>query len=80
MLRLESAPESVVAFVPPLAIGSVPVTPVVRGRPVALVSTPEAGVPRAGVVRVGLVRVLLVRVSVVLRPTNVSVAAGTESV
>jgi hypothetical protein len=42
-----------VAFVPPFAIGSVPVTPVVKGKPVALVSTPEAGVPRAGVTSVG---------------------------
>jgi len=31
----------------------VPVTPVVRGRPVTFVITPEAGVPRAGVTRVG---------------------------
>ena len=41
--------------VPPLATGSVPVTPVVSGNPVALVSTPDAGVPKAGVVRVGAV-------------------------
>jgi hypothetical protein len=40
-----------------LATGRVPVTPVVRGKPVQLVSTPLAGVPRAGVVKVGLVRV-----------------------
>jgi hypothetical protein len=38
---------SVVAPVPPLATGSVPVTPVVRGRPVALVRVPEDGVPKA---------------------------------
>ena len=35
-----------VAFVPPLAIGKVPVTPVVKGKPVALVSVPLDGVPR----------------------------------
>jgi hypothetical protein len=40
----------------------VPVTPVLKGKPVTLVIKPEAGVPNAGVVRVGLVRVLLVRV------------------
>lgn len=36
-----------------LATGRLPVTPVVRGNPVALVRTPEAGVPRAGVTNVG---------------------------
>jgi hypothetical protein len=40
--------------VPPLATGKVPVTPVVSGRPVKLVATPEAGVPNAGVTNVGL--------------------------
>ena len=44
---------SVVAPVPPLATGRVPVTPVVKGRPVALVITPDAGVPNAGVIKVG---------------------------
>jgi hypothetical protein len=39
--------------VPPLATGSVPVTPVDRGSPVTFVSVPEAGVPRAGVTSVG---------------------------
>jgi hypothetical protein len=33
----------------------VPVTPVVRGRPVKLVATPDDGVPKAGVTKVGLV-------------------------
>ena len=33
--------------VPPLATGSVPVTPVVKGSPVAFVSVADAGVPRA---------------------------------
>jgi hypothetical protein len=39
--------------VPPLATGRVPVTPVVRGRPVAFVKTAVDGVPRAGVTNVG---------------------------
>jgi len=43
----------VVAPVPPLAIGSVPVTPVVRGKPVRLVATPLVGVPSKGVTKVG---------------------------
>jgi hypothetical protein len=47
-------PVEVVTPVPPLATGSVPVTPVVSGRPVALVRTPEDGVPNAGVISVGL--------------------------
>ena len=46
---------AVVAAEPPLAMGSVPVTPVVRGRPVAFVSVPEVGVPKIGVTSVGLV-------------------------
>ena len=41
------------AFVPPFAIGKVPVTPVVKGNPVALVNVPLEGVPRAGVTNVG---------------------------
>jgi hypothetical protein len=45
---------AVVKPVPPLATGSVPVTPVVKGRPVALVKTIAEGVPSAGVVKVGL--------------------------
>jgi hypothetical protein len=42
-----------VRFVPPLAVGKVPVTPVVRGRPVKLVATPDVGVPNKGVTNVG---------------------------
>jgi hypothetical protein len=45
----------VAAPVPPLATGKVPVTPVVRGKPVALVSVTEVGVPSIGVTSVGLV-------------------------
>lgn len=44
-----------VAFVPPFAIGSVPVTPVVKGKPVALVKVADVGVPKIGVTNVGLV-------------------------
>jgi len=38
---------------PALAVGSIPVTPVVRGKPVVLVSTPAEGVPILGVTKVG---------------------------
>ena len=62
-----TVPVEDVTPVPPLATGKVPVTPVVIGRPVQLVNTPEAGVPRAGVTRVGevLKTVLPVPVEVV---------------
>jgi hypothetical protein len=43
----------VAVAVPPLAIGRIPVTPVVNGSPVAFVKVPDAGVPRAGVTSVG---------------------------
>jgi len=71
------ASAAVAAFVPPLAIGRTPVTPVVRGRPVALVKTPDAGVPRAGAVIVaelivGLVSVLFVNVCVAVVETIVA--------
>ena len=62
-------PVEVVTPVPPFATGKVPVTPVVKGKPVTFVIVPDAGVPRAGVVRVGLVSVLLVSVS---DPANVA--------
>jgi hypothetical protein len=42
-----------VRLVPPLAVGKVPVTPVVRGRPVALVNVALVGVPNTGVTNVG---------------------------
>ncbi len=51
--RAVKASAAVVEPVPPLAIGKVPVTPVVNGKPVALVNTPDAGVPKAGEVKVG---------------------------
>jgi hypothetical protein len=43
----------VVTPVPPLSTGRIPVTPVVKGRPVRLVATPEVGVPSKGVTSVG---------------------------
>ena len=45
----------VFAPVPPLATGKVPVTPVVNGRPVALVNAAYEGVPILGVTKAGLV-------------------------
>ena len=48
-------PVEVVTPVPPLATGSVPVMPVVRGKPVALVNVTDVGVPKTGVTSVGLV-------------------------
>lgn len=42
-----NAPVAVVSPVPPLATGKVPVTPVERGNPVALVSVADEGVPNA---------------------------------
>jgi len=41
-------------LVPPLATGRIPVTPVVSGNPVQLVSVPLVGVPSSGVTSVGL--------------------------
>ena len=41
------AEPTVVRFVPPLAIGKALVTPVVKGKPVALVNVADAGVPSA---------------------------------
>ena len=43
----EPVPVEVVTPVPPLATGSVPVTPVDKGSPVALVRTTADGVPNA---------------------------------
>ena len=55
---------NVVEPVPPLPTGSVPVTPVVNGRPVRLVATPDVGVPNKGVIKVGLVALTTVPVPV----------------
>ena len=51
--------------VPPFDAGSVPVTPVVSGRPVALVNVPDMGVPKAAPVRIGDVSVRLETVVIV---------------
>lgn len=51
--RASKAAAFVVWPVPPFPIGKVPVTPVVRGSPVAFVKTPEVGVPSIGVTKVG---------------------------
>lgn len=53
--KLLNAAAADVALVPPLAIGSVPVTPVVKGKPVAFVKVTDVGVPKTGVTSVGLV-------------------------
>ena len=49
----EPVPVLVVTPVPPLPTGNVPVTPEVRGRPVAFVRMAAEGVPSAGVTSVG---------------------------
>ena len=46
-------PVEVTTPVPPFVTGSVPVMPVVKGKPVQLVKTPEVGVPRRGVTKAG---------------------------
>ena len=50
---VEPVPVEVVTPVPPLATGRVPVTPVVSGRPVALVKVRTEGVSRLGVTKTG---------------------------
>ena len=78
-LKPLNAAEAVIALVPPLAMGNVPVTPVVSGKPVQEVNVPDEGTPNTGVVNVGDVSVLFVSVSVVALPTKVSVATGSVS-
>jgi hypothetical protein len=56
--------------VPPLASGNTPVTPVVKGNPVAFVNVPLCGVPRIGVTNVGLVANTLLPVPVFVTLTN----------
>jgi hypothetical protein len=46
-------PVEVVAPVPPFVTVRIPVTPVVRGKPIQFVSVPDIGVPNIGVTRVG---------------------------
>ena len=52
-VRFVRAEPALFAPVPPLATGSSPVTPVARGKPVALVNVTTDGVPRLGVVNTG---------------------------
>jgi hypothetical protein len=69
--------------VPPLATGNVPVTPVDKGKPVALVNVPLCGVPRIGVTKVGLVANTLLPVPVLVtltKPLEASVATALEAV
>lgn len=73
---LRPVPVVPVAPVPPFSGGRLPVTPVVRGKPVQFVNVPDVGVPKAGLVSVGLfivglVSVLLVRVWVPVSVTTV---------
>ena len=46
-------PVLVATPVPPFATGNRPVTPVVKGNPVAFVNVPDVGVPKIGVTSVG---------------------------
>ena len=39
--------------VPPFVVANVPVTPVVKGKPVAFVKVTDVGVPKIGVTKVG---------------------------
>ena len=61
---------------PPLAIGRVPVTPVVNGGPVALVSVPEEGVPRAPPLTITAPAVPTLTPSAVNTPVPVFVVLG----
>ena len=51
----EPDPVDVVTPVPPFVTANVPVTPVDKGNPVALVNVTLVGVPNIGVTRVGVV-------------------------
>jgi len=65
----DPVPVELVVPVPPFGTPSVPVTPVVNGKPVALVRVTADGVPRLGTVSIGAVSVLLVRVCASVVPT-----------
>ena len=54
VILLKAVIPAELAFVPPLATGNTPVTPVVNGKPVKLVATPDAGVPKAGATKTAL--------------------------
>jgi hypothetical protein len=81
--KLTLAAAAVTALVPPLAIGRVPVTPVVSGSPVRLVAIPLEGVPNAGVVSEGLMDITTLPVPVIVlltRPLEASVNTGSAAV
>ena len=63
--------------VPPFATDRVPVTPVVRGSPVAFVRTKADGVPREGVTSVGEVARTTSPVPVHVKSEEVAIADGT---
>jgi len=67
-------PVDAVTPVPPLATGSVPVTPVVIGKPVQLVRTPADGVPMFGVTSTGLVRSALVATAIAILAYSVLIS------
>jgi hypothetical protein len=67
---------SVAAPIPPFVTGSVPVTPVVSGKPVAFVSVADEGMPSAGVTKVGL----LANTSAPLPVSSVTAAASCAEV
>lgn len=71
-----NAVTALVAPVPPFAIGKIPITPLVNGKPMALVNVPEAGMPNAGAVKMGAVKVLFVKVSVPAKVAKVPEAPG----
>lgn len=66
--------------VPPLAAERVPVTPVVNGRPVALVSVPEDGVPRAPPLTTNAPAVPVLTPKAVTTPVPVVIVAGAAPV
>ena len=70
-----NAAAAVVAPVPPLVIGNVPVM-AATGKLLALVKSMADGTPKSGVVNTGLVKVLLVKVSVPANVAKVPVTAG----
>lgn len=73
-------PVEAVTPVPPLATGRVPVTPVVKGRPVQLVKVPDEGVPNIGVVKVGEVKVAVAKVGLVAKTAEPDPVSSVKAV
>ena len=67
-------PVEAVTPVPPFATGKVPVTPVVKGKPVTFVITPLAGVPSAGVTNVGLIKSAFVATAIAMLANSVLIS------